>query len=280
MGPQWQSAEATSGDSWAPSASWAAYAPVRSARRNGQLVVLLLALGVVVDLAAIVHEVSGLSLLDRFLAGSIGEADLTAWDTLFATIGLVQAGVFLCTIVVWLAWQYRIVASIQPLGLEQPPAKPVMSIVWWFVPLANLVMVHRIYRHLLESFGGKAADTPLVGAWWGVYLLSGVVSNFASRYWERSLDTFEAFQNGLVYWIIADAVTIVSAALAILLVRRIQAGQESAIAGWQASSWQAPNWQVAAPSWQPTPPGSGPMGSAPIGRSPLDGPPPDRSDSA
>jgi hypothetical protein len=251
--------------------------------------VLLLALGVVVDLAAIAHEASGLSLPDRFLSGSIGEADLNAWDTMFATLGLVQTGVFLGTAVVWLAWQFRVVASVVPLGLEKPPAGPGMSIVWWFVPFANLLMVYRIYRHLLETFGGRSADTPLVGAWWGVYLLSSVVANFAGQHWARSIDTVEAFQSGLVYWIVADVLTIVSAALAILLVRRIQAGQEDAVgrrpegpmaslgAGWQAT---APSWQPTAPGWQPTLPDSGPLGAAaPGSRAPLDGPPPERSGS-
>jgi hypothetical protein len=279
MGPHWQSAEGSLGDWWAPGASTGAYGAVRSARRISELVVLLLALGVVVDLASIVHEVSGLSLLDRFVSGAVDEADLTAWDTLFATLGLVQVLVFLGTAVVWLVWQFRVVASVLPLGLEEPPAKPGMSIVWWFVPFANLVMVHRIYRHLLENFGGRSADTPLVGAWWGVYLLSSAVTNFAGQYWERSPNTAEAFQSGLVYWIIADAMTIASAVLAVLLVRRIQAGQDSAIAS--AAEGLMPRlgdrWQGTAPGWQPTPLSSGPLGGyAPTGGAPLDGPPPAR----
>jgi len=199
---------------------------VQSSRSLSLLVLAGLVLGALADVASMFHELSGRTLLDQFFAGEVSQSDLVAWDSTFGSIGLAQTATFLLTAVAWLAWQYRIVASVEPLTHEAPVKTPGRSVLWWFVPFANLVVVPRIYSDLKDklSYGGS-----IVVWWWGSYLLSGVVSNFASRMW-ATVDTPDGFTTGLNLWIAADALTVAAAVIAFRLVQQLQAGQDALIA--------------------------------------------------
>jgi hypothetical protein len=179
------------------------------------------------DVASFVHELSGQTLLQRYVSGAIGDADLVAWDSTFGSIGLAQFGVFIATAIIWLIWQHRLVSSVKPLGFGEPYKTPGRSILWWFVPFANLVVVYRIYKDLQAKF--DPASGSMVGQWWGAYLLSGAVANVAGRYW-LMVETADGFTTGLLLWLVTDALSIVSALVALRLVLRLQAGQTRAIA--------------------------------------------------
>lgn len=197
---------------------------------SGRPVVNLLVGGLVLtmllDVASLVHGLSGRTLLDRYGAGTIGDADLVAWDATFGVIGLAQAAVFIATAIAWLVWQYRLVASVGPLGLGAPHKAPGRSVLWWFVPLANLVVVYRIYKDLQAKFAPGSGS--MVGLWWAAYLVSGSVTNFAGRYWQIVDDPSE-FTTGLTIWLASDVASIVAALVALRLVRRLQAGQTRAL---------------------------------------------------
>ena len=217
-----------------PPAAGAQPGMARSARGISNWLVGALGIGILADGAAVAHSVDGLSLLDRYVNGIVTDADLEAWDSTFGLLGLLQGGVLIGTAIIWLAWQHRLVASIAPLGLGAPVATPGKSVAWWFVPVANIVMVYRIYRDLAAKFAPASVD--LVRTWWAIYLASGLIGQIAGRFWAQEFETLEQFNLALTLWMLADFVTVVSALVAILLVRRLQAGQSLAIASRFGSS--------------------------------------------
>lgn len=199
----------------------------RSSLLLSRLVLGALVAGVLVDLISIVHELSGPSALDRYLSGLVDIAELSGWDATFGTIALTQSGIFILTAILWLAWQYRIVASVEPLTHEAPVKTPARSVGWWFVPFANLVVVPRIYSDLrarLTNGGGS-----MVGWWWGSYILANATTNVAGRLW-GTVETQDAFNDGINLWIASDVLTIVAAVFALRLVRHLQHGQDRLIA--------------------------------------------------
>lgn len=200
---------------------------VRSSRTLSRVVLGGLVLGILADLVSIIHNLSGNTLAERALAGLVGEAEVVAWDNTFATIGLAQAGAYVATAIVWLAWQYRLVSSVEPLTHEQPVKTPGRSVLWWFVPLANLVVVPRIYADLRDKFAAGAGS--IVGQWFGMYLLSNLVTNVAGRYWAIA-DDLDGFRTGLNLWIASDALSIAAAVVAMRLILRLQGGQDAWLA--------------------------------------------------
>lgn len=199
----------------------------RSSRMLSRLVLGGLVIGVLVDLVSIVHELAGPTVIDRYLAGTVDVTDLRAWDSTFGTIALSQSGIFILTAILWLAWQYRIVASVEPLTHDAPVKTPARSVGWWFVPFANLVVVPRIYSDLKDKLTSPGGS--MVGWWWGSYIVANATTNFASRIW-GTVDSPESFRSGINLWIASDVLTIVAAALAFRLVRHLQDGQDRLIA--------------------------------------------------
>lgn len=134
---------------------------------------------------------------------------------------LLQAG----TIVAWLIWQYRAVRRVHALGIEGLRFSPRAAIGWWFVPIANLVLV---FQAMVELWKGsdprarglewKSRTTPqLLVAWWATLLASRVLSGAAGG------TAVGSPESGLLWAIPADLITVVAAVLAIVVVRGIDA---------------------------------------------------------
>jgi hypothetical protein len=78
----------------------------------------------------------------------------------------------LATQIVWLVWQYQ-VAAAAPVRLKRSPG---MNVVWWFVPLANMVVPRLAIGELWHAFstrrrGAPAEPTPVVfSVWWALWI--------------------------------------------------------------------------------------------------------------
>ncbi len=207
---------------WAPPATPSATpSGVRSARLRSRFAIGLLAVAAAVDVVAVLVDVIGLGVLEEALAGTLTEADAIAFDQSMATAGTTQTVVLVLTAIAFLAWLSRSVDNVAGLGGGTPVATPTMSIVWWFVPVANLVMPYRtvadLYRRMAPS---ERVGTGLVLAWWVVWILGNFVSQLAGLLWAG--DTIEVLQSGLQLWVAADLLDVAAAVLAIVVIRRIQ----------------------------------------------------------
>lgn len=196
---------------------------VRSSRTLSRVVIGGLVVGMLVDLISLIHNLSGKTLIEQAVAGTVGADELIAWDTTFATIGLGQTVTYVATAIVWLIWQYRLVSSVQPLTGDEPHKSPGRSLIWWFVPWLNLVVVYRIYGDLRDKLAPAAGS--IVGQWWGLYLVSNMVTYVTGLLW-RSANDAEALISGLNLWVLSDSLTIIAALFAVRLILRLQGGQD------------------------------------------------------
>ena len=78
----------------------------------------------------------------------------------------------LVTQIVWLVWQYK-VATAAPVQLKRSPS---LHVVWWFVPLANLVVPRLAIGELWHAYstrrkGEPTEPTPVVfSIWWALWI--------------------------------------------------------------------------------------------------------------
>ena len=213
-------------------------APYRSAATRAKVLIALLWVSLAASLVAVATNVWGLLTTDAFLADRATLADLEAFDAGFATVGLAETAIFLITAVAWLAWQSRTVDNEAPLAIGPSPWSPAMSIVWWFVPLANLVQPYRIHADIHRRYVATQG-TGLVLVWWLVWMASNLVTNAAGRYWLIA-ETFDQLQIGLYIWLVGDILGAVSAVPALILVRRIQACAEVLSTGAGTAAGEPP----------------------------------------
>lgn len=128
---------------------------------------------------------------------------------------------------------YRAMKNLYTVRSPLPDMSPIGTVLWYFVPFANLVKpsqgVHEIYT---GSFGeaGLPVKAGVISRWWGAWvvgLISGAVSNF-------SFASTEVVFAGVM-------ISVVSGAIAALLlrgiIRDIAEAQEAMIVGGRVSAF-------------------------------------------
>jgi hypothetical protein len=161
---------------------------------------------------------------------------LAAGDVLLFVFLFSLIGVSLLTAVFFLVWIYRAHKNLRALGATDLKYSPAWAIGGFFVPLLNLVRPYQVVMEIWnssaslrrDSFGGtwKQEESSLfIGLWWGAWLIA------------RSFDSLGAFivigasQSDRLsvatrFRVVSEVVNIASAALAIMVVLKINARQE------------------------------------------------------
>jgi hypothetical protein len=194
---------------------------------------LLAAVGLVTLVTVVVEFI-----LVRDLTGQIvGEEVVRTADRLQAWTWVQLVGI-LVTGLVWVIWQHRAQANLRALGASDVKYSPGWAVGWWFVPFANFVMPYNTMTELWKASGphqGTAwrmqPTTRLLPFWWGTWLLAAVISRAAAAIATDATGATDLQRmiqelTTSVRWSLAgDLVLVVSAALAILLVRDIDRRQ-------------------------------------------------------
>ncbi len=140
-----------------------------------------LAIGVA-GLSALVVA-NGIGLLDRAVAGTATQTEFFAFTNLTEDLDNLSAVLQLASAICVLAWLHRAVANVPSLGRGTPRWSPWQSVIWWFVPLAFLVMPFAIVRDVWRrmSPAGDQTSSAVVGGWWILYLAGSLGSRAASQ---------------------------------------------------------------------------------------------------
>ena len=203
----------------------------RPLRALGRAVQALLVLDALIALAAIAAVWHQHTIVDRLrdVPGSVSLSTVTSADHLashFATASLLAG---LATGVVWIVWMYRARQNVDSPARSNHRLGPGWAIGAWFVPLANLVMPYLVMRGVMEDTEREPERMwhGLLAAWWASFVIRLVVSFVQDAESRATLDGFATYADTeIVGW----ALLVVSAVLAVLVVRRLSAAQDSHLA--------------------------------------------------
>ena len=220
----------------APSAPAETSGPLRfrSSRTRAMVAMAALAVAGVLDLASVVHLTGFSQLADDVVSGAAGSVEANAFDATTATIGGLFAIALVVCGIAYLAWLSRAVENAPALGAGTPPHSPRGAIGWWFVPFANFVIPYRIVADLHDRLA-TAVDSdrarPLLLGWWLTWL-GGNLIGYGTRF--TGSDSIDQLKSAITITMVSDALNVVAAVLAILVIRRIL-GRETARAGAPAT---------------------------------------------
>ena len=210
---------------------------VASERTRATWVGILLVIAMVLDSAAILSGVAQQRLLSRAASGvEITEAEATSNDLRHGAIGVFQTLVFLTTAICWLVWLHRAYSNVRLMGTGKSDYTPGWAVGYWFVPIFNLFRPYQITKELwlrsarqntMDSVKGLAPPTILT-LWWGAYLISGLLGRVLFSSMLRA-DELEEIQRVTTMGMGIDALGILSAVLALAVVRRIDLLQQATI---------------------------------------------------
>jgi hypothetical protein len=202
-----------------------------STRGIGNALIALLAAQVVALLFGAVAVLLEISLLQRIIDGSqVTLAEATASDNRVAASARLWLVLFAATVVLWLIWQHRAHANLKATGVTGLEYSPGWAVGWWLIPIANLWKPFQVNRELWKASGGdydwRSLPTwPLVGWWWASYILVGVLGRIAAAA-RNGAETASELRSADFVDVLSTAEVVVSALLAILLVRSVIARQD------------------------------------------------------
>jgi hypothetical protein len=164
--------------------AWALSADHRyvSVRYLAPLAAMLVFLAVMIS---VVHSLVGLGILARALDLTSFEAySEGAWIPrepfdMSARIGIAELIVTIGAGIACIALVAISVRNAPVLGAGTPPRSVPGAVLWWFVPLFNLVRPYQILSDVYARLAVRGSvATKIVGAWWACYLLAWFVRIF------------------------------------------------------------------------------------------------------
>lgn len=109
-----------------------------------------------------------------------GDGPLDSAHLVLALAALIYILSVVITAILGLVWTFRVAWNARHLGAKGFDSSPAMSVGWYFVPVANIVMPYRalrqVYSASLDPSDWKDDTRPIVATWWWLILLSGVIS--------------------------------------------------------------------------------------------------------
>jgi Domain of unknown function (DUF4328) len=213
----------------------------RPLERLARWVVGFLLAGVVADLAGIASGVAERSLLDRANTDFITRAEADANDLRQLIVGSVQSAIFVLTAVLFIAWFRRAYRNLPALGAYGLRYGSGWTIGGWFVPILSLWRPKQIANDIWrasdpelppeEGAGWMDGHVPvLFQGWWAAYIAMSAVSSFAFRsgIGAEDLETTKSVNSA---FLTADTLSVLTAVLAVFVVRRTTRRQNLRAAG-------------------------------------------------
>ncbi|MFI6039107.1 DUF4328 domain-containing protein [Streptomyces sp. NPDC051315] len=154
-------------------------------------------------------------------------------DLLYGTAALLQGTALLTSAVLFLCWFYRVRVNAEVFQPFAHSKKRGWAIGAWFTPVVNLWFPRRITLDIWEASGPWGAPRPhgLVNAWWTLWIVS-LVAGRVGYVRHRDAETAREIQDAVGQVMFADALDLLAAALAVLVVLRLTRMQhEKALRG-------------------------------------------------
>jgi hypothetical protein len=204
--------------------------------------------------AAALHGVGGLvalwqiSLLGNVASGEVTQKTLQLSDSVFAGVGLAQTPMLIVAGVLFLLWLRAAVTAAHDL-VTAPHLRWSASQATWsfFLPFVNLVRPYHVVRDLHDVLDPEGIPEPAprldpkgvgdyrsvklkkapppstlphasIGAWWGLYIVSGLMGYGIAGSQGTSVDALVVNRQVVA---LSSAVEIVAAGLAVMVVRAI-----------------------------------------------------------
>ncbi|HEX8558581.1 MAG TPA: DUF4328 domain-containing protein, partial [Pyrinomonadaceae bacterium] len=206
---------------------------------RAQAVVFLFLAYIAVALFSVFSNALQLGLIAEAVAGGeITDARVQMNDTRQAAVAFTHLVVYVALAVAFLLWLYRASKNLPALGNEKSRIeyKPGLAVGSFFIPFVNLFMPYKAVREVWEKSDPAirtpddimftpTASAPLVLGWWLSWIAMNVFGRVTGRF-QQDAATPETLR--WVTWveIAGDLVGVLSAVLAVLVVRGIDRRQE------------------------------------------------------
>ena len=191
---------------------------------------------ILASVLSIIATYRDIQLIEALQAGRTPSAEtVDSVGAMFEGSGLAAAAAFLFAAVTYLMWLHRASSRVAEAQVGPTRFSPGWAVGWWFIPIMNLFRPYQVIAELWRATGGNVhlrdwtrdGVSALLGWWWGIYILMGLVGGMGGGLDPVNAPTLEEAANYEWFWILGDLVTIAAAILAIAVVRGLTARIEA-----------------------------------------------------
>lgn len=200
-----------------------------------KVLIVLLWIGLVLGAISLLSTFMELQLLSQ---GGFTEEEGQTNDLRQAAVGITELGAYIVTAIVFLKWIYRASLNVHGFGARGLAFTPGWAIGWYFVPFLNLVRPFQAMKEIWQASHDPGhwqvqPGSPLVGWWWGLWLLSGFAGQLSMRLAIMGNTIDDLIRNAWVS-IATDVIGIIVTVVAIVLIKRITRAQVAWVSGGDA----------------------------------------------
>jgi Domain of unknown function (DUF4328) len=196
-----------------------------------------LSLFILISIANAVVDISLIQVLSKTEGLQTAPGGVNERQILRFVISVLLTLVVLLTAAFFLIWIYRAHKNLKAFGAAELKYSPRWAVAGFFVPLLNIFRPYQVISEIWKASvkgAGRGGGTnwkleqipAYFGLWWGLWLLSGLMDFFSAiMIFGGGLTTQQLVASR--YRLVYDAVSITCALLAITVVMRITARQET-----------------------------------------------------
>lgn len=195
----------------------------RSAGTRAKVAMSLIAIAGLVSFGMATQDLTGLNLVRQAELGTLTETEAAAFDLTTQTLAGAYLIAFVASAIAYLAWLSRCVDNVPKLSGVTPNLTPRWAIIWWFIPIANLWKPYTVIRDINRVLATeqRSGGDGLVLAWWITWNVGNVVGSLL--FGLQDPQTLDDLNPWFAANLISDVFGMVSAVLAILVIRQLQA---------------------------------------------------------
>lgn len=216
------------------SSSSRAAARFRAGHTRAIVALACLALCGLGHLASAGSAILDLRLLQRIAANEfVSQEEVDQCDLRSEALQLATFATFWLSGIAFIVWFHRANSNLRVLGLARVEYSAGWTIGGWFIPIGNLFIPYNI---MAEIWNGSAPENAAsryakaapglvwVRCWWAGWLLMNLASSITTKVWAVSNDLQAAIE---ARWgsLVSNLIAVLAAALAIQVVRRVDANQ-------------------------------------------------------
>ena len=214
-------------------------AEIRDNSKRAKTLITVFWIFIGLSIIGIISDYLELELLKKAQSGGfIDENDAIASDLRQGIIGLLQTGLYIVSVVVFLNWFRRAYGNLHRLGIHYLKHKESMAVWFWFIPILSwfrpVQIMNEIWTETQESI--KKYDPTytikngelIIGTWWALFIISAFIGRYILRTAFKQ-DTIAQLIESSQAVMISDIMQIPEALLVILIVHNLS-GMESKLA--------------------------------------------------
>ena len=155
--------------------------------------------------------------------------DLESNDSRAAIIGVIYIAGFIVTGITFLVWLAKVSMNLAPLGTKKQEFNPKWALLWWFIPIAAILMPYLVVKEIWRESHPEGNESPMslfIGPWWITWLISIWVANITiSIFFNDEASIGELIMADMAT-VFSNGVSLISLVLVIIIVRGITSNQE------------------------------------------------------